>query len=204
MFSWRFRCLIEGLVKTYDPFLNVSLLFSYSIKVNQRLKMVLATDVYYKDNYAKTVGVLFDWDDTVSNQAIVEVLNDVEEYVPGEFYRRELPCILKLLEKTDLTLIDVIVVDGHVYTDNNGQFGLGGKLWEALQGRLPVIGVAKTSFLKNKETVMELRRGKSGKPLYISAIGIELDRAVIFVKQMHGNYRMPDILKKLDGLTKET
>src|SRR5207253_1498745 len=112
-------------------------------------------------------------------------------------------CILKLLEKTDLTLIDVIVVDGHVYTDNNGQFGLGGKLWEALQGRLPVIGVAKTSFLKNKETVMELRRGKSGKPLYISAIGIELDRAVIFVKQMHGNYRMPDILKKLDGLTKE-
>lgn len=204
MFSWRFRCLIEGLVKTYDPFLNVSLLFSYSIKVNQRLKMVLATDVYYKDNYAKTVGVLFDWDDTVSNQAIVEVLNDVEEYVPGEFYRRELPCILKLLEKTDLTLIDVIVVDGHVYTDNNGQFGLGGKLWEALQGRLPVIGVAKTSFLKNKETVMELRRGKSGKPLYISAIGIELDRAVMFVKQMHGNYRMPDILKKLDGLTKET
>jgi len=165
--------------------------------------MVLAVDVYYKDNYAKAVGVLFDWAGSTYKQSIIEILTDVEEYVPGEFYRRELPCILKLLEKTDLALIDVIVVDGYVFTDNDGQLGLGGKLWEALQKRLPIIGVAKTSFLKNKETVRELRRGKSENPLYISAVGIELDKAAMLIKQMHGDYRMPDILKKLDGLTKE-
>jgi deoxyribonuclease V len=69
--------------------------------------------------------------------------------------------------------------------------------------RIPVIGVAKTSFFKNKDTVRELKRGISNSPLYISSIGMELDASVSFIKNMKGDYRMPDILTLLDKRTKE-
>ncbi|MEN0053310.1 MAG: endonuclease V [Mucilaginibacter sp.] len=165
--------------------------------------MILAIDVYYRSNDAKAVAVLFNWDDAANQQVIVEIIDDAAEYIPGEFYKRELPCILKLLEKIDLNLVDAIIVDGYVYVDNNMQYGLGGKLWEALLEKVPIIGVAKTSFYRNKETVNELRRGESLNPLYISSIGIDVNEATRLVKAMKGNFRIPDILKNLDQITKQ-
>lgn len=165
--------------------------------------MIAAVDVHYKTDYAKAVVVLFKADDLIPQQVITEHINEVAEYVPGQFYKRELPCILKVIEKLDLQSIDLIIVDGHVYTDNQKQFGLGGKLWEAFEERIPVIGVAKTSFLSNKDTVTEVLRGESKSPLYVSAIGISLNEAALLVKNLKGSYRIPDILKTLDRITKE-
>jgi deoxyribonuclease V len=165
--------------------------------------MILALDVHYKAAGAKAVGVLFNWQDALPEEVIIEYINEVDEYIPGEFYKRELPCLLKIIEETNLDNIDAIVIDGYVYIDNDMNFGLGGRLWEALEKRVPVIGVAKTSFFKNKDTVRELKRGISNSPLYISSIGMELDACVNFIKNMKGDYRMPDILKLLDKKTKE-
>lgn len=165
--------------------------------------MILALDVHYKADGAKAVGVLFNWEYAFAEKVVIEYINEVADYIPGEFYKRELPCLLKIIEQISLDNIDAIIIDGYVYIDNDMNFGLGGRLWEALEKRVPVIGVAKTSFFKNKDTIRELKRGISNSPLYISSIGLELDTSVNFIRNMKGDYRMPDILKLLDRKTKE-
>jgi len=37
----------------------------------------------------------------------------------------ELPCLLKVLENVTIQELEVIIIDGHIYTDNQGGFGLG-------------------------------------------------------------------------------
>lgn len=127
----------------------------------------------------------------------------MEDYVSGEFYKRELPCIESIFQKDNLNDIEAVIIDGHIYIDDDGMFGLGVYTWESLDRKIPVIGVAKNSFFKNKNTVKGVFRGKSKKPLYVSSIGIDLDIAVNLIKNMKGNYRIPTILKELDRITKE-
>ena len=165
--------------------------------------MILAIDVYYTDNTAKAVGVLFEWEAAAPMQTIIEYVDEVQEYIPGEFYKRELPCIEALLAKIGTSMLDTVIIDGHIYVDNNGTYGLGGRTFELLERKIPVIGVAKTGFHTNKETVVEVLRGESKNPLHVSAIGMEVALAAARIKAMHGSYRIPDILKKLDMVTKE-
>ena len=132
----------------------------------------------------------------------MEYIDAVNEYIPGEFYKRELPCILKILNRVDMKKVGLIIVDGYVYIDNNKNYGLGGKLWEHLEGEIPVIGVAKTKFVQNTNTVRDVYRGQSKNPLYISAVGIDIVEATNVISDMKGNYRIPDVLKTLDQKTK--
>ncbi|OUS01591.1 endonuclease V [Flavobacteriales bacterium 33_180_T64] len=165
--------------------------------------MYLALDVHYKTNYAKSVGVTFlTKDDKAPQDVIIESLKDIEPYQPGEFYKRELPCLLEVIAKVDLNSIEAIIVDGYVYIDNDGHYGLGGYLYQALDNKIPIIGVAKRAFHANKETVKEVFRGESNSPLYVSAIGMDLEVAAQFIKEMHGNHRHPTLLKILDAITK--
>lgn len=166
--------------------------------------MILALDVHYKENYAKNVGVLFDWMDAEPHQVIVTQTADVEEYVPGEFYKRELPCLLDVMTQVNLEELEAIIVDGHVYIDNTFTYGLGGHFWEAIQRKVPVIGIAKRHFHLNEKTNIPILRGSSKNPLYVSAIGMDLDVAVEKVNQLHGINRIPTILKILDSVTKLT
>jgi deoxyribonuclease V len=166
-------------------------------------KALLAIDVYYPEGKAKAVGALFYWQDEVAKEIISIELDNIEAYIPGEFYKRELPCILKVIEKVDFKRISTIIVDGNVYIDNEGTFGLGGKLWEALDGKIPVIGVAKTFFKNTEEKVIPVERGQSKNPLFVSAIGMDTEEAGALIKGMKGEHRMPDILKYVDTLTKE-
>lgn len=165
--------------------------------------MILAIDVHYKDALAKVVGALFEPEATTALEYVTSYIDDVEEYVPGEFYKRELPCILSLLEKVELKKLDAIIIDGNVFINNNGDFGLGGRLWESIGQRVPVIGVAKSLFKNADERIAEVKRGKSDKPLFVSSVGIELADAASLIQNMHGDYRMPAILKEVDRLTKE-
>ena len=165
--------------------------------------MILAIDVYYIENTAKSVGVLFEWEDEQAREVIIDTFEGVSDYEPGAFFKRELPCITSLLQKIPLEKIDLIVVDGYVYVDDALKYGLGGYVWEYLDPKIPVIGVAKNSFHANKNTVFPLYRGESKKPLYISAIGMDVMDAVSCIQKMKGNYRFPTILKSLDTMTKE-
>lgn len=171
-------------------------------KADQNRKMILAIDVYYTEEEAKAVGVLFDWADTIPEKVIQKRIGKADEYIPGEFFKRELPCIVELLQEVEFSEISIIIVDGYVYVDNNSKYGLGAHLYETLNGKFPVIGVAKTSYYNNENMVLPIYRGVSSKPLFVSAIGINLNEAAQRVKSMFGNNRIPDILKQLDQITK--
>ena len=165
--------------------------------------MQLAIDIYYLPNQtAKCVGVLFNWEDKSPQKFIVTKVENVAEYIPGEFYLRELPCVLAITDLIDLTKIETAVVDGHVQL-GEGKKGLGEYVYEALDKKIPVIGVAKRSYHTNKQLVKQVLRGNSSNPLHVSAIGVKLEWAAQKVAEMHGEYRIPDILKKLDQVTKE-
>ena len=166
--------------------------------------MILAFDSYYFDNKAKTVAVSFEnWTDSEPSHIYTEILEGIADYEPGAFYKRELPCILSLLKQIDLSKVYVIIVDSFVLLNDDGKLGLGGYLYDALDGRIPVVGVAKTGFHNNKKNVQELLRGESKKPLYVSAMGMTLSDAYEKIKSMHGEFRMPTLLQLMDQKTKE-
>lgn len=166
--------------------------------------MKIAIDVHYRPETTKTVAVLFDnWTDGEAKQFLVKYTGEADAYVPGEFYKRELPCLLNILKGMDSEAIDCIVIDGFVYLDDQQKPGLGAYLFQELGKKIPIIGVAKSNFLKNENASFELLRGDSAKPLYVTTAGISLVEAAQNIASMHGNYRMPTLLQQLDTKTKE-
>ncbi|MCD8043949.1 MAG: endonuclease V [Tannerellaceae bacterium] len=166
--------------------------------------MILVTDVYYRETDAKTVGLLFqEWTDSSPAEVVLHYSTGYGEYEPGAFYKRELPCLLEMIATIDLSVIDMIIVDGYVYVDDNRMPGLGYYLYEALGKTVPVIGVAKKAFYHNKEITIPVCRGSSRSPLYITSVGIDTGQAASFVEKMHGNFRIPTLLKLVDQYSRE-
>ncbi len=167
--------------------------------------MIVAIDVYYQDEKAIVAAVLFHfWDaPTAAEEIVIEVQIDrVSDYEPGQFYKRELPCILALLETLD-SPPEIIVIDGYVTLGSDAKPGLGQRLYDAIEGSSIVIGVAKTKFQDTPEST-EVYRGDSKRPLYVTAIGIELSKAKAFIQDMSGEHRIPVLLKQVDRLTKSS
>ncbi|MGL5081712.1 MAG: endonuclease V [Microcoleaceae cyanobacterium] len=165
--------------------------------------MIFATDVYYRDNKAVAAGVLFnDWEDHEPVSELIVQIDNVTEYEPGQFYKRELPCILELLKQLKC-LPTYIIVDGYVYLDDAKKPGLGKRLYDALQAKSVVIGVAKSRF-KDISDKSEIFRGASQKPLYVTAVGINESEAKDLISRMYGEHRIPAMLKLADSLSRQT
>jgi deoxyribonuclease V len=60
-----------------------------------------------------------------------------------------------------------------------------------------VIGVAKNP-LKIAGRFVPVFRGRSRKPLFVSAIGHPVEKASLQIESMHGVYRIPTLLKLAD------
>ena len=158
--------------------------------------MFLATDVHYNDNVGYAAGVLFDdWSSAVATRPYTAVCLDVGDYEPGAFYRRELPCLLTLLDTVEGPL-STIIVDGHVYLDGADRPGLGSHLHSAIKQSVEVVGVAKNPF-KDMPDRHQVLRGTSQKPLFVTTTG-DLASALSGVASMTGEHRMPDLLKLAD------
>src|SRR5262249_19721463 len=125
-------------------------------------------------------------------------LDEVAPYQPGEFYRRELPCVLAVLERGPAA--EVIVVDGYVWLGPE-RAGLGAHLYQALGERTVVIGVAKSRFVSATDAV-PVYPGDSRSPLYVTAAGVSVEEAAGWVARMHGPYRIPAMLKRVDQLAR--
>lgn len=165
--------------------------------------MILAFDTYYYDGKAKTIAVSFnDWEDEVPIQIYTDIIEGVADYQPGSFYKRELPCILSALKQVNLETVDLIIVDGYVILEEK-HLGLGGYLYQALKGEIPVVGIAKSEFVSKTSVFKKVFRGESKKPLYVTSIGIDKDTICNAIERMHGNYRMPTLLQIVDTKTKE-
>ncbi|MBI5569025.1 MAG: endonuclease V [Desulfomonile tiedjei] len=161
--------------------------------------MIAATDVYYQNDSAVGAAVLFSrWDAPTVNREVRSTLAPIAAYQPGYFYKRELPCILDLLRRIDDTL-EAIVIDGFVWLDAMNRPGLGAHLYRCLDDRTPVIGVAKNPF-KGALHAAEVYRGRSQKPLYVTAAGMDQVAAAENIRRMHGSHRIPTLLKRVDRL----
>jgi deoxyribonuclease V len=161
--------------------------------------MIAAADVAYRSCVAAVACVLFKhWmDDAAAAETTCEV-SDVAPYEAGQFFRRELPCLLAVLRKLE-QLPGIIVIDGYVWLADESKPGLGGHLYAALERQVAVIGVAKTRF-RRAGAAVEITRGASGTPLYITAAGIPLEQAASNIKSMHGSFRIPTLLRRVDQL----
>jgi deoxyribonuclease V len=189
--------------------------------------MFACVDVDYRDAGAVAACVCFQaWSDSSSALEAVVRIGQVEPYESGQFYRRELPCLLTVLKSLP-ELPEVVVIDGFVWLGRQ-QPGLGAHLYEALGGQVAVVGVAKSRFLR-AAPVEAILRGKSRSPLYISAAGrlgrsqcgaaapgrnrpgiaadwlttdadTDLAEVAGHIRAMHGPYRIPTLLKRVDQL----
>ena len=158
-------------------------------------------DVQYNGNKNAVVACLGfeNWEDEKALYAKQHFVEEIQPYVSGAFYQRELPCLLEALK--DLEEIECIVVDGYVWLNVETHKGLGLHLYEALEKKVPIVGVAKAKF-GNTPKECELLRGKSTKPLYITSKDITLEEAKIAIASMHGKYRFPTLLKEVDSLAR--
>lgn len=153
-------------------------------------------DVDYRDREAVAAALWFrGWAALEAEHQAVKRLAGVAEYQPGAFYRRELPCLLGVLELGPPP--DVIVVDGYVSL-GGGAAGLGGHLHAAIGGI--VVGVAKTRY--ESAEAIAVCRGESKSPLFVTSAGVEPEIAAGWVASMHGLYRIPTMLKRVDAIAR--
>ena len=162
--------------------------------------MFVCVDVhYYDDNGVASCVVFRDWTDDCGVQEVVKHLRKVRDYMPGFFYKRELPCIMGVLSKAQGP-IHAVVIDGYVWLGKEIP-GLGAHLYDKLGGTCTVIGVAKSRF-KGNSFAKPIFRGRSKRPLYITAAGIASQIAAQHIQQMHGKFRIPTLLKRVDSLAR--
>ncbi|WP_236605100.1 endonuclease V [Sandaracinus amylolyticus] len=163
--------------------------------------MIACVDVDYRDHEAFAACVVADeWTSATAREEHVVRIDEVAPYEPGRFYLRELPCLRAVLARVTVS-IEVVIVDGQVWLDEDRP-GLGARLYEALGATIPVVGVAKTEY-RGATRVIEVCRGESKSPLYVSAIGMDASDAAAKVRAMHGPYRMPTLLARVDRVARD-
>lgn len=159
--------------------------------------MKAALDVHYSQDTATAACAVFrHWEDAAPVALLSTVKTDVSAYRSGRFFERELPCLLSILHVAGRRF-DSIVIDGYVHLNSSVGKGLGRHLAEALGYPATVVGVAKTPLMVATRFVPVLR-GRSSKPLFVSAIGCPLGKAQEWIRDMHGPYRVPTLLKIVD------
>ena len=164
--------------------------------------MIVAVDVHYGAQIAIAGGVLFStWSDSAPVREVCEHVSEVAPYEPGSFYKRELPCLLKLLNKLDEPF-SIVVIDGYVWLGPDSEPGLGAHLYRALDENVAVVGIAKNQF-KGSNHAHQVMRGASRRPLYVTAAGMDPAMAAANLAGMHGSSRIPTLLKRVDRICRQ-
>jgi deoxyribonuclease V len=171
------------------------------VAVSAPLAPVAFTDVHYEGAGARAAAIVAGaWTDAEPIDEAVVTLPAVSPYRPGHFFERELPCLLRVLGALASSPA-CVVVDGYVVLDAAGAPGLGAHLHEALGRAVPVVGVAKTSF-RGSAFAAAVTRGASKTLLYVTAAGVTPALAAKLVLAMHGRFRIPTLLTRVDHLAR--
>ncbi len=164
--------------------------------------MILAVDVQYAplDQWARVGVVVFPtWEAPDPTAEFVTIKQDILAYESGAFYKRELPCIVPAIHSALLLHpISILVIDGFVDLADNKP-GLGRYLYEELERRYEVIGVAKNGFRGAPATA--ITRGQSSNPLWVSSTTDHAQSAIL-IASMAGESRIPLLLKRTDTLAR--
>lgn len=159
--------------------------------------MLLVVDAHYRYPGASVAGVgALSWTADVPAFTRAVWVPEVEAYEPGQFYRRELPCLLALLAGVE-EHIETVIVDG--YTDLGTGPGLGRRLHDATG--IPVVGVAKSRF--RSAPAVEVLRGGSTAPLFVTVAGCGAEDAAKNVRAMAGAHRIPTLLAMADRASRD-
>ncbi len=162
---------------------------------------IAVVDVQYQDDVAFAALVAADdWTAAVASHTHIARYAGCAEYEPGQFYKRELPPLLSVISLAG-SGIEALVVDSYVWLDNIGTPGLGARLFNELGGIIPVIGIAKTAY-RGSSFALPVHRGISKRPLYVTAAGLDENEAVMLVANMHGDARIPYLVRLADNLAR--
>lgn len=162
--------------------------------------MIACLDASYRDEGTSVACVLArSWADGLPVAEITRALSKSAPYQSGEFYRRELPALLSVLSELTCPL-EAVLIDGYVWLDSLNKPGLGAHLYSALGGSTAVVGIAKRLFVG--APAIPVVRGQSRSPLFVTSAGIPNHEAAALVRQMHGPYRLPTLLKRVDALSR--
>ncbi len=165
--------------------------------------MKICLNINYKENKANIAGITFsDWKSPIVISSKKIIKNDIETYNPEELYKKELSCLLELLQTYELSEINTIIIDGYVYADGNKKQETGAYLYEALDKKIPVIGISKIKRYEYNLVTKIVFRGDSSDPLYITSVGIDEGYAAFMIKNMHGELRIPTLLQEAEKLSK--
>ncbi len=165
----------------------------------------LILDVYYQENHetndttATVTGVRFqgiEQSDIISEH-IIEI-DKVAPYQSGQFYKREMPCLLALTDQIKKPF-DIIIIDGYVFLNGVDKAGLGKYLYDNLSDKKPIIGIAKNQFYGISDDYA-VWRGISKHPLYVTSIGVDIIEAKSLVTRLEGKHRLPNIVNQVDRL----
>jgi len=161
--------------------------------------MIACFDVQYELNCGHAAAITFaEWTDTSSVDQYSLAVPGVGEYRPGSFYQRELKPICEII-KLIQSPVKYFVIDAYCHLSASLDPGLGSYLLQTLPEDSVVIGVAKNRFRDTTHAV-ELFRGGSDRPLFITSIGIGYQQAASFIKSMSGDHRIPTLLKTVDRI----
>lgn len=159
--------------------------------------MLACVDVAYRGKQARAACLVFPhWRSAEPLRVLRASLEPVAAYETGAFYKRELPCLLAVLDQVGAHL-DGVVIDGYVWLADGTVPGLGAHLYEALRGKSAVIGVAKTSC-RDDRCSLPVLRGGSRRPLFVTVAGLAPEAAAAAVRAMHGDGRIPTLLRRVD------
>ncbi|HWO17236.1 MAG TPA: endonuclease V [Kofleriaceae bacterium] len=173
--------------------------------------MIGCVDVDYRDTgvTAACVGAEGWASELARIEVVVRAPGRPAAYQPGAFYERELPYLLEVLER--MPPLELVIVDAYVWLGPD-QPGLGKRLHDARGGI--VVGVAKTRFAGAEASgggarvsggasqVIDVRRGDSDRPLHVTAVGMDPAAAAAHVAAMHGEFRIPTLLRRADALAR--
>jgi deoxyribonuclease V len=163
--------------------------------------MIVALDVHYLAAKANAAAVVFDdWGSSEVVARYTAMESPIAEYEPGRFYLRELSPLLAVVRKIEQD-VDVYVIDGYCHLSAERAPGLGAYLDEALHHNAAIVGAAKNRYRQTRHAV-EVLRGRSRRPLFVTSIGIGYDVAGRHVASMAGRHRIPDMLKAVDLLSR--
>lgn len=163
--------------------------------------MIACFDVHYEKDLAIAAAIVFNhWSDESIVDHFVVRCKSGGQYQAGSFYQRELGPLLEVIRQFD-DPIQTYVIDAYCHLSADGSPGLGEHLHKELSGDIQVIGVAKNRF-RDTNHAIELLRGDSDRPLFVSSIGIDYQAAASHIQSMFGEHRIPTLLKRVDRLAR--
>ncbi|MEZ6030706.1 MAG: endonuclease V [Hyphomonadaceae bacterium] len=163
--------------------------------------LAIVDAAYGEDASAAACVTAANWEAAKTIDEITIRSGPPASYEPGQFFRRELPLLLAVLDRLPRRP-DIILIDGYVWLDMDGRKGLGAHLYEALDEACAVVGVAKTKFADADEWAAQVVRGAASRPLYVTAAGLSLEEAAAGVKRMHGPHRISTFPGRADRLAR--